>query len=79
MPCALLARYSSLLLLALAWLSSALLITRAQDPSFDGSMLRFRAWLASLIKGRRSSFSILANALTADAKLSAVQQQALNP
>ena len=40
-------------------------------------MLRFRAWLAALVKGRRSSFSILANALTPDVKLAVVQEQAL--
>lgn len=40
-------------------------------------MLRFRAWLAALVKGRRSSFSILANALTPDVKLAVIQEQAL--
>jgi hypothetical protein len=48
-----------------------------QDPSLAASMERLRSWLAALVRGRRSSFSILANALTPDAKLAAIQTLAL--
>jgi hypothetical protein len=43
----------------------------------DRSLSQLRLWLAALVKGRRSSFSIFANALTPDTKLVAIQAQAL--
>ncbi len=53
------------------------LLNGAQDPSLDGAIAHLRTWLAALVKGRRSSFSIFANALTPDTKLAAIQAQAL--
>lgn len=52
-------------------------LTLAQDSSFDASISRLTVWLAALVKGRRSSFSVFANALTPDSKLVVIQAQAL--
>jgi hypothetical protein len=40
-------------------------------------MSRLALWLAALVRGRRSSFSVFANALTPDTKLATIQAQAL--
>ena len=50
---------------------------RAQDATLDDCLSKMRVWLGAIIKGRRSSFSIFANALTPDVKLAAIQTQAL--
>lgn len=52
-------------------------LTLEQDSSLDASISRLTVWLAALVKGRRSSFSVFANALTPDSKLVVIQAQAL--